>query len=179
MTTDLAPDLIATWRTNYGLDRRTPEEAMRWWSDNNIGQAPAGAVAALGLCLDAIARLTHERDEWRDADRAECEENARLRAQMAEMQRVGRDVGDFDYPPGSAPCMCFFSTAEDRGPDPLGECDYHKALRARLAECERLLALSQTAKILRTVSRPPLQFICSLCGEPVHDGDCAAMGGGT
>ena len=52
--------------------------------------------------------------------------------------RVGRDVGDFDYPPGSAPCMCFFSTAEDRGPDPLGECDYHKALRARLAECERL-----------------------------------------
>ena len=53
--------------------------------------------------------------------------------------RVGRDVGDFDYPPGSAPCMCFFSTAEDRGPDPLGECGYHKALRARLAECERLL----------------------------------------
>lgn len=49
----------------------------------------------------------------------------------------------------------------------------------RCAECERLLALSQTAKILRTVSRPPLQFICSLCGEPVHDGDCAAMGGGT
>ena len=48
--------------------------------------------------------------------------------------RVGRDVGDFDYPPGSAPCMCFFSTAEDRGPDPLGECDYHKALRSRLAE---------------------------------------------
>ena len=46
-------------------------------------------------------------------------------------------------------------------------------------EIERLLALSQTAKILRTVSRPPLQFICSLCGEPVHDGDCAAMGGGT
>ena len=48
--------------------------------------------------------------------------------------RVGRDVGDFDYPPGSAPCMCFFSTAEDHGPDPLGECDYHKALRSRLAE---------------------------------------------
>lgn len=53
--------------------------------------------------------------------------------------RVGRDVGDFDYPPGSAPCMCYFSTAEDRGPDPLGECDYHKALRARLAEAEALL----------------------------------------
>ena len=69
MTTDLAPDLIATWRTNYGLDRRTPEEAMRWWSDNNIGQAPAGAVAALGLCLEAIdawhrvgSSLLHGRD---------------------------------------------------------------------------------------------------------------------
>ena len=45
-----------------GLDKRSPDEAMRWWSDNNIGQAPAGAVAALGLCLEAIARLTHERD---------------------------------------------------------------------------------------------------------------------
>ena len=90
---DLAPDLIATWRTNYGLDRRTPEEAMRWWSDNNIWQAPAGAVAALGLCLDAIARLTYERDEWRDADRAECAENARLRAQIAEMQGE-RDVAE-------------------------------------------------------------------------------------
>ena len=62
MTTDLTPDLIACWRANYGLDKRTPDEAMRWWSDNNIGQAPAGAVAALGLCLEAIARLTHERD---------------------------------------------------------------------------------------------------------------------
>ncbi len=67
----------------------------------------------------AIARLTHERDA--------------LFGKLAEA-RVGRDVGDFDYPPGSAPCMCFFSTAEDRGPDPLGECDYHKALRSRLAE---------------------------------------------
>lgn len=35
---------------------------------------------------DAIARLTYERDEWREADRAECAENARLRARMADMQ---------------------------------------------------------------------------------------------
>lgn len=34
----------------------------------------------------AIARLTYERDEWREADRAECAENARLRARMADMQ---------------------------------------------------------------------------------------------
>lgn len=80
----------------------------------------------------AIARLTHERDA--------------LFGKLAEA-RVGRDVGDFDYPPGSAPCMCFFSTAEDRGPDPLGECDYHKALRARLVEAERTIArLSGFAK---------------------------------
>lgn len=35
---------------------------------------------------DEIARLTYERDEWREADRAECAENARLRARMADMQ---------------------------------------------------------------------------------------------
>ena len=50
-------------------------------------------------------------------------ENAALRVQ------IGKDCGDFDYPPGSAPCMCYFSTAEDRGPDPIGECHYHAALR--------------------------------------------------
>lgn len=49
---DVTPDLIACWRANYGLDRRTPEQAMRWWAEHNIGQAPAGAVAALGLCLE-------------------------------------------------------------------------------------------------------------------------------
>ena len=38
------------------------------------------------LDVAAIARLTYERDEWREADRAECAENARLRARMADMQ---------------------------------------------------------------------------------------------
>lgn len=76
--TDLTPDMIAAWRANYGLATRTPEEAMRWWDERCLGKAPAGAVAALGLCLEAIARLTAERDEWRDADRAECAENQRL-----------------------------------------------------------------------------------------------------
>ena len=57
-------------------------------------------------------------------------ENAALR------KSVGTDVGDYDYPPGSAPCMCFFSTAEVRGPDPLGECDYHRRLRAQLADLQ-------------------------------------------
>ena len=51
------PDYIKTWRINYGLDIRTPQAAARWWSDRNNGMAPAGAVAALGICLDEIERL--------------------------------------------------------------------------------------------------------------------------
>lgn len=92
MTTDLTPDLIACWRANYGLDKRTPDEAMRWWDERCLGKAPAGAVAALGLCLEEIARLTRERDEWRDADRAECAENATLRARLAEAETLLREV---------------------------------------------------------------------------------------
>ena len=38
---------------------------------------------------DAIARLTYERDEWRDADRAECAENAALKAQLAYAASTG------------------------------------------------------------------------------------------
>lgn len=48
--------------------------------------------------------------------------------------RVGRDVADFDYPPGTAPCLCQFSTT-DPGAPPLVECEYH---RARTAERDRL-----------------------------------------
>lgn len=42
---------IRCWEINYGLDKRNPIEAARWWEENNRGQAPAGAVVALGLCL--------------------------------------------------------------------------------------------------------------------------------
>lgn len=44
-------ETIRVWRINYGLDTRTPEQAGRWWSGEMHGCAPAGAVAALGLCL--------------------------------------------------------------------------------------------------------------------------------
>ncbi len=47
-------DIIACWRINYGLDSRGPEHAARWWHEMNDGKAPAGAVAALGLCLEEI-----------------------------------------------------------------------------------------------------------------------------
>jgi hypothetical protein len=50
-------DVIECWKANYGLDKRTPEQAMRWWHDSCNGMAPAGAVAALGLCLIEIERL--------------------------------------------------------------------------------------------------------------------------
>ena len=50
-------ETINTWRINYGLDKRTPEEAQRWWSYQQNGMAPAGAVAALGLCLQEIFNL--------------------------------------------------------------------------------------------------------------------------
>lgn len=50
-------ETIRVWRINYGLDTRTPEEAMRWWAREMHGCAPAGAVAALGICLNEIERL--------------------------------------------------------------------------------------------------------------------------
>lgn len=53
----LTDESIKCWRINYGLDQRSPAEAMCWWSERANGMAPAGAVAALGLCLQEIERL--------------------------------------------------------------------------------------------------------------------------
>lgn len=50
-------DCINAWRINYGLDTHTPEAAMSYWSERCAGMVPAGAVAALGLCLLEIERL--------------------------------------------------------------------------------------------------------------------------
>jgi hypothetical protein len=50
-------EMIKCCRINYKLDDRTYDEAFRWWHDKMNGMAPAGAVAALGLCLDEIERL--------------------------------------------------------------------------------------------------------------------------
>jgi hypothetical protein len=49
---------IDCWRANYGLDKRAPADAAKWWSDNMRGLAPSGCVAALGVALDEL-------DEWR------------------------------------------------------------------------------------------------------------------
>ena len=59
----LDDETIRCWKVNYGLDKRTPEEAMRWWFKGMDGCAPAGAVAALGLALEEIERLKKELDE--------------------------------------------------------------------------------------------------------------------
>ncbi len=53
----LDDETINCWKINYGLDKRTPEEAMRWWFNACNSMAPAGAVAALGLALEEIERL--------------------------------------------------------------------------------------------------------------------------
>lgn len=58
--TYLTDDMIQSWKANYGLDKRTPEDAARWWHDVFNGMAPAGAVAALGLCIQEIERLRGE-----------------------------------------------------------------------------------------------------------------------
>jgi hypothetical protein len=50
-------ETINVWRINYCLLGRSPAEALKWWNDRNRGLAPAGAVAALGTCLDEINRL--------------------------------------------------------------------------------------------------------------------------
>jgi hypothetical protein len=59
--TSVDDEMIQCWRVNYGLTQRTPDEAMRWWHDHNHGMAPAGAVAALGICLEEITRLRSAR----------------------------------------------------------------------------------------------------------------------
>jgi hypothetical protein len=61
----ITSQMLSDWRANYGLDKRTPIKAMHWWQDNMDGKAPAGVVAALGLCINEIERLTAERDELR------------------------------------------------------------------------------------------------------------------
>ena len=53
----VTPEMIDCWRVNYGLDTQSPSDAMNYWSTRCAGMAPAGAVAALGLCIEEIERL--------------------------------------------------------------------------------------------------------------------------
>ena len=71
MNDRVTDELIKAWEINYGLSKRTPEEACRWWSDNNHGMAPAGAVAALGLCIAEIKAL-REAERKKVVDFAHC-----------------------------------------------------------------------------------------------------------
>ena len=57
--------MIDCWRVNYGLDRRTPAEAAKWWSDTMRGFAPSGCVAALGVALDELAALRKDAERYR------------------------------------------------------------------------------------------------------------------
>lgn len=65
MSDQIDDKMLSDWRINYGLDTRTPAEAMRWWYDRMDGKAPAGAVAALGLCIDELERLQADAERYR------------------------------------------------------------------------------------------------------------------
>ncbi|MGL4651467.1 MAG: hypothetical protein ACRC1H_18825 [Caldilineaceae bacterium] len=82
--TDITQDVIDCWRINYGLDKRSPAEAAKWWSERHDGLAPSGAVAALGAALDEIDRLRADIHSCHPAcKRAGCV-NERLRAALRE-----------------------------------------------------------------------------------------------
>lgn len=66
--TPVTDDMIACWRINYGLDTKSPEDAMRMWNDQFNGRAPPGAVAALGLALQHIDQLRAEIAARKEAD---------------------------------------------------------------------------------------------------------------
>lgn len=55
---------IDCWRTNYGLDGRTPLEAAQWWQENMRGFAPSGCVAALGVALAALDEAQKHAAYW-------------------------------------------------------------------------------------------------------------------
>ncbi len=73
-------ETINRWRANYGLVERNPIQAAQFWEMTNGGMAPAGAVAALGICLDELAEMhaelaeaRRERDRLREAiDNGPC-----------------------------------------------------------------------------------------------------------
>lgn len=87
----------------------------------------------------AIARLTYERDEWREADRAECEENRGLVEQLkgcsATIVQYHSEFSRLDYAlgaPNDNQCSLYdVDCDETRVVD---------AAIARLAEAERTIA---------------------------------------
>jgi hypothetical protein len=86
--------MIACWQVNYGLDTRTPADAMRYWDERCNGMAPAGAVAALGLCIEHIERLRAELDAARrELEAVNGESHADRCAQFA----VDADVDATSY----------------------------------------------------------------------------------
>lgn len=64
--TRINDEMVRAWRANYGLDTRSPCDAGCWWSDHSSGMAPAGAVTALGLCLQERETLLTLLREARD-----------------------------------------------------------------------------------------------------------------
>jgi FtsZ-binding cell division protein ZapB len=86
------PETIRCWRINYGLDKRTPEDAGRWWAMSDRGMAPAGAVAALGLALNEIESLRETNNRLNR--RASVAEGAVLNAARAGGPNLGRALAN-------------------------------------------------------------------------------------
>ena len=103
-------DTIDCWRANYGLDKRTPAEAAKWWSDSMRGLAPSGCVAALGVALDELDALR----------------------KAAERYRWLRDRAYFDGDEGAATAWCVYGTCAGDAIPTHSE-DLDAAIDARMA----------------------------------------------
>ena len=98
----ITQDMIDCWRINYVLDKRSPEDAMRWWAMHHDGKAPAGAVAALGLVLNEL-----------DALRKQCRN---LEAHPAHLQGL-RFAGWFAETPSAMSYRLWEQGGHERDPD--------------------------------------------------------------
>ncbi len=83
-------ETINRWRANYGLVERNPIQASQFWEMTNGGMAPAGAVAALGICLDELAEMQAQLAEAR-------RERDRLREAFKEILRAADESDNHFY----------------------------------------------------------------------------------
>lgn len=94
-------ETIKAWRENYALHTPYPSEAARYWEERCDGMAPAGAVAALGLCLQQIERMKLHLEQSRlliesqalDIHYAQAEV-FELRAELAATRRQLKEQGN-------------------------------------------------------------------------------------
>jgi hypothetical protein len=93
----IGDETINRWRANYGLVERNPIQAAQFWKMTNGGMAPAGAVAALGICLDELAKMQAELAAERaragraEENQSDAERIARVWMETAKKAEADRD----------------------------------------------------------------------------------------